>query len=120
MEDKVHVADAVAEAGCKIVSEVLSLETGKCVSIAVDNAAEGMAQKLRTMLCERFDKDEAISASTIIVPRDLAHSIDLGPKDFAREEGFIKPVLHKPIALTKLMCTDRIGGIKKIVAGIGR
>ena len=116
LEDKVHVTDAEAEAGCKIVSEALSFGVGSCVSIAVDNAAEGMAQKLPMMLAE---KDDATSACSIIVTRDLAHSIDLGPKDLANEEQFVKPVVDNSVNLIKLVCIDRVGGIKKKLEGLG-
>ena len=49
LEDEVHVTTAEAEAGCKIVSEVLACDSGKCASIAVDNAAVNMAEVMRTL-----------------------------------------------------------------------
>ena len=113
LEDKVHITDAEAEAGCKIVSEVLSLETGRCASIAVDNAGVRMAESLKVLIDGRFSGDEVKSPLSIIITRDLAHCLDLGPKDLVLEKEFIKPVVDRSVGLIKLVCIDRVGDIKK-------
>ena len=119
LEDKVHITDAEAKAGCKIVSEVLSKETGKCASIAVDNAGVKMAESLKILIDGRFGGEEMERPLSIIITRDLAHCLDLGPKDLTLEKEFVKPVLDQSVKLIKLVCIDRVGGIKKKLAGLG-
>ena len=94
----------------------LHLESGKanCASIAIDNAAVKMANELRMMVSNQCAQNDAKKACPpIIVSRDLAHCLDLGPKDLVMEKEFVKPVLSKSLELIKLVCIDRINGIKR-------
>ena len=98
LEDQVHVTKSEAEAGCKIVAEALHLESGKanCASIAIDNAAVTMADELRMMVSNQCAQNDAKKVCPpIIVSRDLAHCLDLGPKDLVTEKNFVNPVLSK-------------------------
>ena len=71
------------------------------------------------MLDRKFPEDSE-DYRPIIVSRDLAHCLDLGPKDLADEKEFIKPVVDKSLELLKLVRVDRINGIKQKLKGLGK
>ena len=107
LEDKVHVSESEAQAACEVILKVIRSEKAKCSSIAVDNAGKKVADSVVILL------RKSLVLYGIIVTRDPAHCIDLGPKDLAIEEEFIKPVVDNMVALQKFILLDRINGIKK-------
>ena len=98
-----------------MVCDILNEEKSNCVAIAVDNAAVNTA----TLMRELLRKAKKIKISTIII-RDPAHCFDLGAKDLALEEIFIKPVLDTAVELNKFVKIDAIGGIKRKLVGEGK
>ena len=113
LEDKVHVTDDEAQAACEIILKEIRSEKGKCSSIAVDNAGKGMADSVVLLL------RKSLVIYGIIVTRDPAHCIDLGPKDFVLEGEVIKPVVDDTVALQKLVLLDRVNGIKQKLSNQG-
>ena len=93
LEDNVHVTQSEAEAACEVILKVIRSDKGKCASIAVDNVGKTVADAVVSLLRER------LVLYGIIVTRDPAHSLDLGPKDLFCEKDFVKPVVTNTIAL---------------------